>query len=103
MKATMNDRLGRCYELAGRRVLFDEDAAILVHGTIQRDPLPPNPHAWVILPDRLVWEPVTEMTLPADAFARFFGAKEDRRYSPKEVAIQTAQSGHWGPWSSDPS
>lgn len=99
-------RLGRCYELAGRYVLFDDPAEdhdpkpVLVHGTIFREGIndKPNPHAWVILPDGDRWEPISEMVMPEAVFTRFFGAVESRRYTVEDALILTGKTGHWGPW-----
>jgi hypothetical protein len=92
------DRLGRCYELAGRRVLFATDSPILVHGTIQGRGYPPNPHAWVILPDGQVWEPVSDSVMPAVVYDALFNPVENHRYSVVEVSLIAGRDRHWGPW-----
>jgi hypothetical protein len=96
-QAKFDKRLGRCYELAGRRVL-DDPTAILVHGTVQRDPYPPNPHAWVILANGNVWEPITEWELPPAAFTAIFNAEFTNRYSNQEARAQMVATELFGPW-----
>jgi len=98
MKATgIKRRLGKCYELAGGFVLDHRDA-VLVHGTIQRDPHPPNGHAWVELANGHLLDLVTEYELPRDAFERYFNAKPVARYTYKETCQKAVDTGHWGPW-----
>lgn len=100
----MKDRLGRCYELAGRRVARSGGGEILVHGTIQGMGHPPNPHAWVMVDGdygrdaNIVWEPVSDTELPWDVFERLFSPAEHRRYTVDEVNTITLKTGHWGPW-----
>ena len=89
-------RLGRCYELAGRYVI-DNDAR-LVHGTIHRDPYPPNPHAWAVLPNGDVWEPITERTWPADGFAVWYEAVTLHEYSRDAAMVHMLRAKHFGPW-----
>jgi hypothetical protein len=92
-----NPRLGRCYELSGSYVTWHRDY-LLVHGTIQGAGYPPNPHAWVILPDGQVHDPVTDLTLPAEVYVRVFGAIEQVRYTYIEMARHVLRTEHWGPW-----
>lgn len=106
----MSERLGRCYELAGEQALdpygvtvldtpWGEVAPVaLHHGTIQRDPWLPNPHAWVEYERDLWWEPVTESLLPRDAFERSYGTTVIVRYEIDEARRLAVRTGHWGPW-----
>jgi hypothetical protein len=95
-----NPRLGLCYELSGLYVSRHQDC-VLVHGTIQGCGYPPNPHAWAILPDGDVHDPVADLTLSAEAHARIFSAVEQVRYTYLEVATHGLRTGHWGPWHDD--
>jgi len=90
-------RLGKCYELAGGYVLGHRDT-VLVHGSIQRDPHPRIGHAWVILPDGLWLDLVTEYALPRDAFERFFNAEVDATFTYDETCGKALENEHWGPW-----
>ncbi len=92
-----NPRLGYCYELSGNYVARRQDC-ILVHGTIQGCGYPPNPHAWVILPDGMIHDPVGDVTLTADAYTRIFSAVEQVRYTYVEMARHALRAAHWGPW-----
>ena len=92
-----NPRLGRCYELAGEYVCMHQDA-VLVHGTIQGFGYPPNPHAWVVLPDGQVHDPVADIVLSADAHASMFNATEQVRYTYEQMARHAFVTRHWGPW-----
>jgi hypothetical protein len=96
--SAMMRRLGKCYELAGAFVVTHPDA-VLVHGTIHREGLgPPNPHAWNVLADGTMREPITGWEMPKDAFDRFFGAVEQHRYTWKEMQQRMIETFHWGPW-----
>lgn len=98
----MNDeRLGRCYELAGRFVMDHPDTE-LVHGTIQRDPLPANPHAWVITPSG-IWEPITDETWEDGLFEVFFNAIPITTYTRLEALDMMVEHEHFGPWKGTPS
>lgn len=90
-------RLGRCYELAGRRVM-DDRAGQLIHGTIQGMGYPPNPHAWVILETGEWWEPISEIALPPEVFRRLWGAEIHQIYDYAGVLDAALAAGHWGPW-----
>lgn len=94
---SMDDRLGRCYELSGRYVMNNVDTN-LVHGTIQGAGKPRISHAWVILSNGDRFDPVTEISLPKDAFDRFYNSTEDVVYGQDEVFRMLAKNRHWGPW-----
>lgn len=102
----MSDRLGRCYELAGREVILPGDrfhpgrgAPVLVHGTIQGFGNPPNPHAWIEFRDGTVWEPITEQYFGAGEWVAFANpGAEAVRYTVQEARRRAVVTGHWGPW-----
>ena len=58
------DRLRRCYELAGKGILHAPEGSTLVHGTIEGFGNPRIGHAWVELPDGSVWEPISRVVYP---------------------------------------
>ncbi len=100
-------RLGNCYELAGQYVMEDRSRE-LVHGTIQRDPFPPNPHAWVEFEGGgrwedpwLVWEPVSDEIYPRPVFYALFGAEVHNRYTFKAQWAMLQEHRDWGPWEGD--
>lgn len=96
------ENLGRCYELAGKRVtdvLICGGATepVLVHGTIQGFGAPPLPHAWVKEGDS-VWEPATGKSWPAHVFAILFNPVEHVTYPAREAAVKMVRAKHYGPW-----
>ena len=91
------DRLGRCYELAGKYVGM-HPGSTLVHGSIQGFGNPRIGHAWVKLSNGSVWEPITNSVFPKEVFDSFFNAQELVSYSRSDVADKTEGFGHWGPW-----
>lgn len=94
------ERLGRCYELAGRRVIMETPGTglVLVHGTIQGMGYPPNPHAWVVDPIGSAWEPITETWFDPVAWVEFARPVEHVRYTEDEARRLAVFTGHWGPW-----
>ncbi len=101
-----NDRLGRCYELAGRWLLdhSDDDDALLVHGHIY------NPfeggnyseldHAWIVKADQ-VWDPTLGKWWNKEAYYQLFRVEEYATYTFEEMAKLMLQTKHWGPWLSE--
>jgi hypothetical protein len=100
----LSDRLGKCYQLAGRYVVDHHDVT-LVHGTINGRKWGladfDNPHAWVVEADGVVYDLVWDDRFDADAFAAIFDAKEIVRYSRVEVRNLILQTEHWGPWNNN--
>lgn len=100
------EHLGRCYELAAKRVgmgpngadFSGYEGATLVHGTIQGAGQPPLGHAWVVEPDGSVWEPATDTVYPAPVFEALYSPTEFVRYEPAEARRWMVKSGHYGPW-----
>ena len=94
------ERIGRCYEFAGRLASANPGASMrLVHGSIEGDGRPRIGHAWIELTDELVWDPTTNMVWAQDAFERFFSARTDTTYDVAAVYRLTWQHKTWGPWS----
>ncbi len=100
-------RLGQCYLLAGEYALEDKSRE-LVHGTIQHDPYPDNPHAWVEFEGGenwedpwLVWEPITKDILPRPVFYALFHAEEHNRYDGDTQFGWMGKTRNWGPWEGD--
>lgn len=92
-------RLGRCYELSGRYVAFENPSATLVHGSIQGGSQKPRiDHAWGELKNGDVWEPATNAVWPRAAFRSVFHPTESRRYSHDELLARILATEHWGPW-----
>jgi hypothetical protein len=97
-------RLGRCYELAGSRLIQEglrgagAEGMRLVHGTIQGFNYPRIKHAWVIQPDGMIWEPISEVTYPRIAFDALYKPTYDLEYDYVTAAKHMVKTGHWGPW-----
>jgi hypothetical protein len=103
--STIEGRLGRCFQLAGRRASFgvpfqrpSDPNPILVHGTIQGMGLSPLAHAWVEHSDGTVHEPTTDQTYPKEMFNAIFNPVEEKRYNQNELLNKITETGHWGPW-----
>ena len=95
------ERLGRCYELAGREV--PGSGGTLVHGSIHHVLVNNRiDHAWIELADGSVWEPISQDVYPPSAFAALFRPTVAGRYSRSEVWSITLETGHWGPWDDEP-
>ena len=90
------DRLGRCYELAGRYATSNPEGT-LVHGSIEGFGKPRLEHAWVDQGET-VWEPTSGKEWPAGVFDQLFNPQEDVRFSHEDVLKNTLRFRHWGPW-----
>jgi len=95
------DRLGRCFELAGRFVSHNADGYQLCHGSIMGMGKPRIKHAWVLFPDGRVWEPILNGVFEPEVFQAFFNPLETSTYSVEETLINTCKYSHWGPWDSE--
>lgn len=91
------ERLGQCYALAGTFALEHLDTE-LVHGSIEGMGQPRLGHAWVVIPNGQVWEPVSAMTLPQDAFERMFNPEVHFAYESWEWREYAYTTKNWGPW-----
>ena len=108
---SFKDRLTHCYELAAK-AFFDWHEAMptpeglpepmsLVHGTWSspdtRDA--PIPHAWVLLDDYRIWEPISEALFNAEKFYEYTQGKVDWIYHGEALVHRNVnRSGHYGPW-----
>jgi len=107
--STLKQRLGRCYELSAKYVL-DHPDAVLVHGSIEGGGHPRIGHAWVNLPPEtvklddlvielgLIHDPVTEMTMPTEAWLFLHNAEVDDTYTFDELRELIVATHHWGPY-----
>lgn len=94
---TVQERLSRCYELAGRRC-FEEPGWELVHGSIQGMGNPRIGHAWCITADGQHWDPIMDSYLPDDEHRAFYNAEVYGRWSQREAMQEAVRTGHYGPW-----
>ena len=108
----MNERLGRCYELAWKEITslwltrFRQKELTLIHG-VMRDTHLGNKgavicHAWVRLDNQndipAVWEPIADEWLPEDVFMRIYDATIIHQFTVSEAIELANQTGHSGPW-----
>lgn len=96
-----DDRLGYCYELAGRYVLSNPGSR-LVHGSIQGFGHPRIGHAWAIDADNEVFEPTSGKWYPPDEFEEGFNPEVARVYDDTEARVEMLKAQHWGPWHDEP-
>jgi hypothetical protein len=104
---TFDQRVGRCYELAGYAVVMGSmPSGILVHGSWHGPGAPRRiGHAWVEfeVDDRiLVWEPITARFYLKDEFTRWTLCEAEVRYTRKKALRKIAKSEHWGRWHDSP-
>lgn len=112
----LTPRMGLCYELA--LGAFTGWEKMLAHmPPIQRDyikPMIPAPvalvhgkivvtpdiinHAWVILEDGRMWEPVTGLICDPVLFMAGTGAVVERSYDETEARIMMLRNQNYGPW-----
>lgn len=97
---SFHTRLGKCYELAGRKVVEDKEG-LLIHGLIRHDDVGDVGHAWVHLDNGNLWEPTTDSTYPPDVFERIFNPIILAGYTQQDTATAAMTTGNWGPWDSD--
>lgn len=97
-----NDRLGRCYELAGQYIM-ENPSSSLVHGSIQGAGAPRIGHAWVVDADGEVFDGTMGEHFPnVAAYAAFTNAEEVISYTAREAMHLMASQGHFGPWHDSP-
>lgn len=108
----MNERLGRCYELAFKEITnlwltrFRQRDLTLVHGVIRDTYLIGKGaticHAWIRLENAefpaCVWEPITQKWLPEEVFMRLYDAEIIHRHTVSEAIELANETGHSGPW-----
>lgn len=100
MTKRKNPRAGRCYELSAKYVSENHDA-VLVHGSIQGNGYPRNPHAWVEVEGTdgmIVFDPVLDQHYPAWLYERLMNAKAYVRYTYDEAVRLMVDTGHYGSW-----
>lgn len=98
--ATLRPRQGRCFELAGKFILADESkTSVLVHGTVDagRSKMPIE-HAWIVLEDGRIYEPVEDTFFSAEQFTSTRRPNDETRFSYAEALIGLATVKNWGPW-----
>lgn len=99
---TLEERLGRCYELAGYAIALSfrvPDETIMIHGTIHGVRAPRRiGHAWLLLPDRRIWESATGAFYPIDVWKIMARPEIDQTYTGQQTRQHIVAYGDWGPW-----
>lgn len=105
---SMSARLTRCYELAGKTFLNYEPKSDstnpmwLIHGTWHGPKAPERiPHAWVVLTDGRIWEPITACIYHAETFMAYTRAEVVTGYTSRQARIKMVDTNHYGPWTGE--
>lgn len=95
-----NQRVGKCYELAGRALTTWEPlrSSRIVHGSISRGGTPRIGHAWLELDSVLIWEPITAMIHEGKAWRSWAGAWDEATYDLPTLRRHIANSLGYGRW-----
>jgi hypothetical protein len=113
------ERLTNCYEYAA--LAFDETyfthagvdkadvmehhdvppPATLVHGHWSSPETRDKPiaHAWVVLADGRIWEPISSLIYSAEKFYAYTEPHDLTTYGETEVHVNLMRFWHYGPWS----
>lgn len=92
------DRLGDCYTLAWKYVT-ECDEGWLIHGWVYAGtPRHWIYHAWVELPNDLIYEPIADCLYRKEGFIKAYQADEDRRYTIKEARELAIKFERYGPF-----
>lgn len=106
-------RLTRCYELAAAgavrpsathyQITVPDDLPrpqLLVHGRYSSPDTRHAPigHAWVVLADMRIWEPISGLIYNNPAFRKYTQCKVDNSYSVYEARVRMLRTQHYGPW-----
>jgi len=109
-KPVLRERLTHCYELAAWAFTDWPDKAeqieylglptpvTLVHGMWQGPEPVAIGHAWVVLSDGAIWEPISMTLCDPETFYEYTRGVNVETYSETAVAINMVLSGHFGPW-----
>jgi hypothetical protein len=105
--STINDRLGKCYMLAGKACLFGRDSdhgympmpSAVIHGS-WHGPTSENriDHAIVLLDTGQIWEPITASIYDRAKFEEYTQWQRHQIYSVREAQSLMSTTGHYGPW-----
>jgi hypothetical protein len=108
-----NARLGNCYELAASAFIGAEPhspfyrpeaaayptPATLVHGSWHGPGAPSRiDHAWVLLDDDRVWEPITATIYLRAPFYEIARCEHKQTYTSDETLSNMVRHEHYGPW-----
>lgn len=98
---TFDERIKRCYELAGFAVAFGEagNQARLVHGSWHGPKAEERiSHAWVELPGGFIWEPIHAAIFPGESLRKFARMWDERTYDYDTARRMIRMNNSYGPW-----
>ena len=98
---TFDERVGRCYELAGYAVVFGDapEGSRVVHGSWHGPGAARRiGHAWVHIDSDVVWEPIRMRLYEREAFYEWTRAEIEREYTAEQARLEMLRSGHFGRW-----
>jgi hypothetical protein len=104
-------RLGHCYRLAASAFIHSHDdrpagypePITLVHGSWHGPGAPDRiDHAWVLLDDGRVWEPITACIFDRERFYSYTRAEDTMHYQGVVALMNMLQHEHFGPWDDEP-
>jgi hypothetical protein len=98
-------RDGRCYELAWTALDLEPGGEHfrLVHGKVYNATLDVRmDHAWVVLPDGRVYDPVFNKYFPWRLYAKWYAAVAEVTYTRREAMAAIVATRHYGPWHDPP-
>ena len=92
--------IGQCYEKALEYVVKHRDihALRLVHGTIEPPGHPRLKHAWVTMPQGVVFDGVDQQFYRGSAYRRALAAIAEAAYDVRQVAHFCLNTNNAGPW-----
>lgn len=102
--AEFEQRRGRCFELSGWGIVFGgvvpKTKTRLVHGSIQGrgEGMERIGHAWLMLPEHLVWEPATSCFYDEAAFYSAFSARDEISYTWRQAMQNMLRTENFGSW-----
>ena len=98
-KKKKNPRLGMCYELSAKVLMEPEMRnSRVVHGSIQGFDFPRIGHAWVLLPNDMVFDPVTELKVVKEVYYAYHNAIDEKIYDYDALIEHLLEFGTYGPW-----
>ena len=97
----LEQRIKRCYELAGYAVAMDlmPEGSSVVHGSWHGPGAPQRiGHAWVKLPQGLVWEPIRGLVYLEREFYAWTSAWDEREYIAQVLKKMIITHNDFGRW-----
>ena len=98
---TFGERNHKCYVLSGYALACGGKVDMyskMIHGSIHQVGGERIGHAWLILGDGRIWEPISADIMAGGVFVDEFRPETHRAYSQYDVVEHVREFGHWGPW-----